>query len=507
MALPKTIGRYEILEELGRGSMGVVFKARDPRIGRIVALKAVAFSFPLGPGEEDEFLKRFYDEAEIAGRLSHPNIVTIYDVGERGPEGERFIAMEYVTGTNLHDLLASGARLPVMQVADVVEQVAGALDYAHENGIVHRDIKPANIVLTDSGQVKILDFGIARWVSAEKTGPGRFFGTPNYMAPEQVTGGEIDGRADQFALAVTLYQLLTGERPFLGDSITAVSYQVVNIEPAPPSKLNPSLSPSFDRLLRRALAKNSSERYTCCKDLAADLKSCATAWQEGTEQSMPPTLVSRRDTSIPTSAPGQRGYRRPQDGAMPAWSRLLYWRSSRKGIGWLAFGLCLALLATAPYLFRRAPVTPNGVGPFALVQSPWGPEPPTEIDGSVTAGAPAPATERPKDEVAISNAELALILRHRMKSGHLTVRVDGDQALAEEIHGDGGKGHWSGVITVPAGRRRVEIRLRNDSGSMDDIDGIDIDFRPHEKRVLRLSVGAITKRLRLRLEGQEKRDS
>ena len=149
MDKPGTIGRYEILEEVGRGSMGVVYKARDPRIGRVVALKTIAFSFPLAAGEEDEFLQRFYHEAQIAGRLNHPNIVTIHDVGEKGAEGDAYIAMEFVMGTNLHDLLAGGGRLPLAQVTEVIGQLALALDYAHQNGVVHRDIKPANIVLME----------------------------------------------------------------------------------------------------------------------------------------------------------------------------------------------------------------------------------------------------------------------------------------------------------------------------------------------------------------------
>src|SRR6185503_4393670 len=246
MGMPKAIGRYEILEEIGRGSMGLVYKARDPRIGRIVALKTIAFSFPLGPNEEEEFLHRFYHEAQVAGRLNHPHIVTIYDVGEKGAGEDAYIAMEYVTGTNLHDLLAGGGRLPLAQVADVMERLAQALDYAHENGVVHRDIKPANILLTENGQPKILDFGIARLVAGGLTRPGKFFGTPNYMSPEQVIGGEVDGRSDEFSLGVILYQLLTGEKPFVGDSVTAISYQVVNVDPPPPSKLNPALRPSFD---------------------------------------------------------------------------------------------------------------------------------------------------------------------------------------------------------------------------------------------------------------------
>src|SRR5258705_3514902 len=152
MVKPKTIGRYEILEEGGRGSMGVVYKARDPRIGRVVALKTIAFSFPLGPGEEEEFLQRFYHEAQVAGRLNHPNIVTIYDVGEKGPGEDAYIAMEFVTGTNLQELLAGGGRLPLAHVAEVMVSLASALDYAHDNWVLHRDVQTAHIPLTERGQ-------------------------------------------------------------------------------------------------------------------------------------------------------------------------------------------------------------------------------------------------------------------------------------------------------------------------------------------------------------------
>src|SRR5712691_5930496 len=296
MVMPKTIGRYEILEEVGRGSMGVVYRARDPRIGRTVALKTIAFSFPLGPGEEEEFLQRFYHEAQVAGRLNHPNIVTIYDVGEKGDGSDAYIAMEFMTGTNLHELLSGGGRLPLMQVADVLEKLAQALDYAHENGVVHRDIKPANILLTESGQPKILDFGIARLAAGGLTRPGKFFGTPNYMSPEQVVGAEIDGRTDQFSLGIIM----------------------------------------------KTLAKNASDRYVRCQDLTADLKSAVTEWRESSEQSTPPTLVSRdkaRGDSAEPVAAGARGI----TFLAPRLSSLFTSGGTPLGIGWIAFLVCLVL--------------------------------------------------------------------------------------------------------------------------------------------------------------------
>jgi serine/threonine-protein kinase len=504
MGIPKTIGRYEIESELGRGSMGVVYKAHDPRIGRTVALKVLAFSFPLGPGEEEEFLKRFFDEARIAGQLSHPNIVTIYDVGEKAAEGESYIAMEYVTGTNLHDLLASGGRLPVMQVVDVIEQAARALDYAHENGVVHRDIKPANLLLTDAGQVKILDFGIARLVSAARTGPGRLFGTPNYMAPEQVTGAEVEGHADQFALGVTLYQLLTGERPFLGDSITAISYQVLNVDPAPPSKLNPTLSPSFDRILRRALAKGASDRYPRCADLADDLRSGATAWKDGVETTAPPTVISRRapgDSSV-ADRPlgGLLGPGRPRGGSLglttPAGSPL--------SLGWIVFIVCLALLASAPYLFYRAPTAEADAAAGEADR----PSVPGSARAASIAGSdrPAPDGRSPSSRsagraaVEADAAILRLSLRHRFTSGHIYVRMDGEQVLESPVQGDGSKSRWVHDLTVSAGHHRIEVRITNDEKSIDDIEGMDVDFLPDERKQLDLSLGGLSKRLKMEFE-------
>jgi predicted Ser/Thr protein kinase len=510
MGFPSTIGRYVIESELGRGSMGVVYKAHDPRIGRTVALKVLAFSFPLGPGEEEEFLKRFFDEAKIAGQLNHPNIVTIFDVGEKAAEGESYIAMEYVTGTNLHDLLASGGRLPIMQVVDVIEQAARALDYAHGNGVVHRDIKPANILLTDTGQVKILDFGIARLVSSARTGPGRLFGTPNYMAPEQVTGAEVDGSADQFALGVTLYQLLTGERPFLGDSITAISYQVMNVDPAPPSKLNPTLSPSFDRILRKTLAKGSNDRYPSCADLADDLRSAANAWKDGVESTAPPTVISRRspgDSSGPDrplggllSPAGHRG------GGLgfpaPAGSAL--------SLGWIVFILCLALLASAPYFFYRAPALEADAlaGPSNRIGVPGSARAASISDfDRLAAGAASPSFRPAGTTETEEAAALRLSLRHRFTSGHIYVRLDGEPIVESPLQGDGGKFRWVHDLTVSAGHHRIEVRITNAEKSIDDIEGMDVDFLPDERKQLELSLGGLSKRLKMEFRAFEKEEN
>jgi len=486
MALPKTIGRYEVLSEVGRGSMGVVYKARDPRIGRIVALKTIAFSFPLGPGEEEEFLQRFYHEAQVAGRLNHPNIVTIYDVGTKGAEGDAYIAMEFVEGTNLQDLLAGGGRLPLAQVAEVMDKLAQALDSAHDTGVVHRDIKPANIVLTESGQPKILDFGIARLAAGGLTRPGRFFGTPNYMSPEQVTGVDVDGRTDQFSLAVILYQLLTGEKPFAGESVTAISYQVVNVDPPPPSKLNPSLRATFDRILRKALAKNVSDRYPRCQDFAADLKTAVSEWMTAAEKT-PPTLVSGAQRPEQVGGAGSHGGVRGITFLAPRWSEMLVKTGARFGLGWVAFLICLALLAAAPFLMSRSPARKGQAAPpFAVLTAPF--------EGS--------APQVPEPPKADEAARLKLSFTPRFDAGHLVVRLDGRAVIDEPFRRSAKGDTWKRSVSVAPGRHRVEVRVASADKSFDDIEGIDVNFRSRDIRDLKVTAGGLLKKVRLRIEGE-----
>ncbi len=490
MDKPKTIGRYEILEEVGRGAMGAVYKARDPRIGRVVALKTIAFAFPLGPGEEEEFLQRFYHEAQIAGRLNHPNIVTIYDVGEKSGDGDAYIAMEFVTGTNLHDLLAGGGRLPLTQVADVVAQLAGALDYAHENGVVHRDVKPANIILTENSQAKILDFGIARLAAGGLTRPGRFFGTPNYMAPEQVTGLDVDGRTDQFSLGVILYQLLTGEKPFMGESVTAISYQVVNVDPPPVTKLNPSLVPAFDRVMRKVLAKGASGRYTRCADLAEDLRSAVAEWKGSADRSVPATLVSGR-AAAETAPSSREGGVRGITFLAPRWAAVLIRAGSPLGLGWVVFLLCLGMLASAPYLLRRAPAVSAGDRPLAAVTAaPW------------DRGSGAPPEETAMSSDPASMARLKLTLSHRFSGGHVVVRIDGNKVLDEPIRG-GSKSLWVRSLQVSPGHRRIEARVTSADRSYDDIQGVDADFHSKQTRQLGMSLGGLSRRLKMKFDEPE----
>lgn len=265
----KKIGRYEVASVMGQGAMGTVYKASDPVIERTVAIKTI--NLDLSREERAEFEERFYREAKSAGRLNHPNIVTIYDVGET--ENAAYIAMEYIEGESLRDVLDSGVVLPLKRICQIAVQVANALDYAHENGVVHRDIKPANIMISRNRDAKIMDFGIALIPTGSRTQAGTVLGSPKYMAPEQLAGKATDGRADIFSLGAVLYEMLTGTTPFSGDNLSAIMYKIMNEEPATPSRLNARVPEVFDRIVARALAKRPEDRYPNAKEFSRALRS------------------------------------------------------------------------------------------------------------------------------------------------------------------------------------------------------------------------------------------
>jgi serine/threonine protein kinase len=264
-------GRYEIVGELGRGAMGVVYRATDPVIGRNVAVKTIRLSEEGTGLTRSELLSRFQTEARAAGLLTHPNIVVVYDAGEEN--GLFYITMELVEGKSLQALLDGSHAFPVPRVLRILEQACSALAFAHERNVVHRDIKPANLMLTADDTVKVTDFGTAKILqfgTVQQT--THVMGTPSYMSPEQVKGRPVDGRSDIFSLGVVLYEMLTAEKPFPGQSITTVIYKIVNEDPVPPRQLNPSIHPGLNEIVLRALAKEPEVRYQTCREMLEDLK-------------------------------------------------------------------------------------------------------------------------------------------------------------------------------------------------------------------------------------------
>ena len=270
------IGRYRIVRELGRGAMGVVYHALDPNIGRAVAVKTIRLNEVTNTQERARLKERLFREARSAGMLSHPGIVTIYDVDQQ--DDLAYIAMEFVDGPTLDDLMSRSEPLAPQQMFAILGQTAVALDYAHGKGIVHRDVKPANIMIDPEGSAKITDFGIAKITASEQfTMTGTIIGTPHYMAPEQVQGHTVDGRADQFSLAVMAFEMLTGDKPFTGEQLTTVVYKIVAEEPPPVARFNATLTAGIEAALRRGLAKKPEARYRNCQELVDALESACAA--------------------------------------------------------------------------------------------------------------------------------------------------------------------------------------------------------------------------------------
>lgn len=288
------LGKYRIDSVLGKGAMGVVYKAFDPAIERVVALKTIRKEM-FSESEQHELIGRFKNEAQAAGRLNHPNIVTVYDYGEDADSA--YIAMEFVEGTGLDALLAPGRPMPVTRVLAWMGDLLGGLDYAHARGVVHRDIKPANLLITANAQVKISDFGIARIESSTLTQAGSMIGTPSYMSPEQFRGEPVDGRSDVFSSGILLYQLLTGARPFSG-SASIVMHQILNEEPAPPSQVLPALGARFDAVLAAAMAKLPARRHASARAFHDALVKAAQ--QEGAD----PDATALADNDRTVLAPG-----------------------------------------------------------------------------------------------------------------------------------------------------------------------------------------------------------
>ena len=290
MATMVRAGRYEILGELGRGAMGVVYRATDPVIGRAVAVKTIRLSEEGTGLSRPELLSRFQTEARAAGLLTHPNIVVVYDAGEEN--GLYYICMELIEGKSLQALLDAGHSFPVPRVLRILEQTCSALQFAHDRSIVHRDIKPANLMLTADDTVKVTDFGTAKILqfgTVQQT--THVMGTPSYMSPEQVKGRPVDGRSDIFSLGVLLYEVLTGEKPFPGQSITTVIYKIVNEDPIPPRQLNPSLHPGLSDIVMHSLAKDPEARYQSCREMLEDVRNYRAL---GDRASVDATLVSPR---------------------------------------------------------------------------------------------------------------------------------------------------------------------------------------------------------------------
>jgi serine/threonine-protein kinase len=322
-------GRYEFVDELGRGAMGVVYKAMDPVIGRTVAVKTIRLSAEGTGLSRPELLARFQTEARAAGLLTHPNIVVVFDAGEE--DGLYYITMELVEGKSLQALLDSGQAFPLPRTLRIMEQTCSALQFAHERNVVHRDIKPANLMLTADDTVKVTDFGTAKILqfgTVQQT--AHVMGTPSYMSPEQVKGRAVDGRSDIFSLGVMLYEMVTGEKPFPGQNITTVIYKIVNEEPVPPRQIDPSIHPGISAVVMRALEKDPDQRYQSCREMLEELKNYRAIAGGGNPQS---TMIVGGGSPAATIIAGNAGGRGigNEEQAVAATTRSLSSRAASPG--------------------------------------------------------------------------------------------------------------------------------------------------------------------------------
>jgi serine/threonine protein kinase len=401
--LAKT-GRYQLLDELGRGAMGVVYRAHDPVIGRDVAVKTMHLSADGSGANRPEFLTRFQTEARAAGILTHPNIVVVYDAGEEA--GVFYITMELVEGRSLQSLLDEHQTFPLPRAVKIIEQAGAALDYAHKHNIIHRDVKPANLMIAADDTVKITDFGTAKILRFNTTQTAAVIGTPSYMSPEQIKGKTVDGRSDIFALGVILYELVTGEKPFPGQNITTVIYKIVNEEPIPPRELDPSINAGLCNVIARALAKDPTARFQTCGELLEALKNYRNFEQDLREDlhasylptpAAPPKLSLRPPNARPNYAHPATNIVLPDIAravSVPSAGTLYTSPSSHnsKGHGWSTFWFSLLLLGviTGTGYYVR-PYTPDVL---AAMHSIFGKQPaatqtPSTTSAGTTSAAPA----------------------------------------------------------------------------------------------------------------------
>jgi serine/threonine protein kinase len=437
--------------------MGVVYRALDPALGRVVALKTVQTAFPLPQEQQRAFEERFLSEARVAAGLSHPAIVVVHDVGRDPDTGALFIAFEFLQGQTLSDLTTTGP-LEWREAFRLAGRLAEALHHAHARGVVHRDIKPGNVMVLPTGDPKIMDFGIAKLSTSQLTAAGEFFGTPSYMSPEQALGESVDGRSDIFSLGSVLYLMVTGAKAFDAPSVPAVLNRVARHDPPPPSRLVPSLPADVDHVIMRALSKRASERYPDGRTMAEDIEDVLAGRPPRYRQTPLPdwagsSLAALSVDEDPTLNPATSTI---QTAASPPWGR--------RGV--------LALV---------------GLGVAAAVAL-------LKISGREPSPAPSTATASPAavPTPVPSPAQVVLTLDHPFKTGTLTVWVDDQSVLEEPLESEVKKkllvfrsrrGSESATLDVPAGTHSVRVQVEGD-GKVTLNRRLRTTFRPGETRRL-----------------------
>ncbi len=539
----KRFGRYEVVSEIGRGSMGAVYKARDPKIDRFVAIKSIS-AISQSPEEEQEYRERFFHEAQAAGRLVHPGIVTIYDVGEESEARTPYIVMEFVGGQSLSGLLSSEiAKLPLEIALRLTEEIADALDCAHSQGVVHRDIKPANILLSGDGHAKIADFGIAKLNLTNVTLPGHALGTPAYMSPEQVDGRSVDGRSDLFSLGVILYNMVTGHRPFQGTSAVTVCYKVANWNPLPPTSLDMALPTEVDAVITRALAKEPADRYQRGMEFAREVRELRHRLSRAHETatvSVPSAVVPSRVPSKPRpqTADAKPTRHKSRDGQQD--SPLLAPGNFFLGFAALVLAIGLAVVLFGVPFKKRTPILKSVLASSLPSTKPSTQSPsaapvsvPAPVVADVTPAAqPAPvrsargpkpfAKPHPRSaevkEVAlppslpapvVQPATLKIEVQHHFADGKLSLWVDEKLAYSTDLHGEakrhlavfhGVDGSKFAEVSVPPGPHTLRVNGQSNSLDFDESKTITASFTTGDEKILHVNFEKNNREMRLALQ-------
>jgi serine/threonine-protein kinase len=548
------VGRYEIDAELGRGAMGVVYRARDPRIDRTVAIKTVSL-LGLEPDAEREYCERFVVEAKAAGRLSHPRIVTIFDVAEDPNTLTAYIVMEYVPGRSLEEALdTESGTLPLDTALQLTQELAEALDYAHAQGIVHRDVKPSNIIVAEDGHAKIADFGIAKLNALDLPQTGRTLGTPAYMSPEQLKGDPVDGRSDLFSLGVVLYRLLTGHRPFHGNSMLTISFKVVNRDPLRATALNSELPPDLDHVIARAIAKDPSERYQTGMEMALDLQdlrggvaprssnraSLARHWKDqhasrgrlfpqfslaGTAAAAEKSSSSREESSSQSNGEAATvRFSQPWQQVSIAFLTLGFLTVAFASL-WQAIPINASpLAATASVLPDQLKATLSSSTVLANTVSELAPDgkassakrwQPTHLSGRVARNSPGvilalgEAAKPPLAPQLSLPSTLCISVEHHFGAAHLSVWIDEKLTYSYSLRGTvkkrmlllkGVQGYFSDSLEVAGGEHLIPVRVLSADDSYDQSGSIRGNFPPGSKKLLTTQFDRNNRGMRLSLQ-------
>ena len=528
-------GRYEILSELGRGAMGIVYKARDPKINRVVAVKTISLAGQ-SPEEETEYRERFFQEAEAAGRLSHPGIVTVFDMGEEPDTRAPYIVMEYVPGQTLDKLLLSrkDRKLTTDEALHFALEVAEALDCAHGQGVVHRDIKPANILLTEDGHAKIADFGVAKLNLASTTASERAFGTPAYMSPEQLNGEAVDGRSDIFSLGVILYTAVTGYRPFQGNSAMTVAYKVVNRDPVPATVLDTELPDGLDYIISRAMAKDPSQRYQRGMELVFDIQEFRAGREPWSKDKEPGSANAglnageRTNGLRPLSGAGLRKSASAAQDQHRGLAQIIEQLQSTYVIGAvLLLGLLLLTFRWNRFSSPRGQVPRSLSNQQPVVSQAPQQTPKSEASTPAAPAGPVSSESKPQNRgakhtirhsaastsittsraastalatspAASSLAMLEIEIDHRFAEAHLSIWVDDQLTFTHPLEGADKKrlvvfhhvqGHEIHAVQVPSGAHVLRVQVVPQAGAPEQSNLIQGNFDAGTEKLLRIQFG------------------